>query len=65
MVAQSSLKVRKLWPPHKFSKRVPALTEEWWGFVFLARQGRSKRVPFNECVQCGANMIAPTWSEHL
>jgi Zn ribbon nucleic-acid-binding protein len=22
-------------------------------------------VPFRECVQCGANMIAPTWSEHL
>jgi hypothetical protein len=24
-----------------------------------------KKVPFKECVQCGANMIAPTWSEHL
>jgi ribosomal protein L37AE/L43A len=24
-----------------------------------------KRVPFKECVQCNANMIAPTRSEHL
>jgi ribosomal protein L37AE/L43A len=24
-----------------------------------------KRVPVRQCVQCGANMIAPTWSEHL
>lgn len=24
-----------------------------------------KTVSFKECVQCGANMIAPTWSEHL
>jgi hypothetical protein len=22
-------------------------------------------VKIKECVQCGANMIAPTWSEHL
>ena len=24
-----------------------------------------KSVPFREWVQCGANMIAPTWSKHL
>ena len=24
-----------------------------------------ERVAFRECMQCGANMIAPTWSEHL
>ena len=42
------------------------LTDGGLGLCLFARQGgHVKKVPFKECVQCGANMIAPTWSEHL
>ena len=29
------------------------------------RKGPVQRVSVNECTQCGADLVAPEWSEHL
>ena len=52
-------------------RRSPAITEPHWGAIQAAKIATSRgnvfvsRVSLNECVQCGGDIIAPEWSEHL